>query len=395
MAGALANMPCIVCDNGTGFVKCGYAGQNFPSAIFPSMVGRPLLRAEEVIDETIELKSVMCGEAASNARHSLDVNYPVENGIVKNWEDMEHLWNYTFYEKLQINPTENKVLLTEPPMNPRKNREKLVEEMFENYNFAAANISIQAMLTLYAQGLLKGVVVDSGDGVTHVVPVYDGFVPGHLIRRLDVAGRHVTNYMIKLLLMRGYAFERTADFETVRKIKEQCCYSAYDINEERRLALETTCLMKEFTLPDGRVIKLGRERFEAPEILFQPSLIDSEKPGMADMVFEMIQAADIDTRSAYYKHIVLSGGSSMYPGLPSRLEADLRKRYCKDVLKGDESRMKKFKISVEDPPRRKHMVWLGGSVLADIMKDRTEGFWMTKKEYDEEGLRVIDKIGKS
>lgn len=206
MAGALANMPCIVCDNGTGFVKCGYAGQNFPSAIFPSMVGRPLLRAEEVIDETIELKSVMCGEAASNARHSLEVNYPVENGIVKNWEDMEHLWNYTFYEKLQINPTENKVLLTEPPMNPRKNREKLVEEMFENYNFAAANISIQAMLTLYAQGLLKGVVVDSGDGVTHVVPVYDGFVPGHLIRRLDVAGRHVTNYMIKLLLMRGYAF---------------------------------------------------------------------------------------------------------------------------------------------------------------------------------------------
>eukprot|EP00605_Chrysophyceae_sp_TOSAG23-4_P003048 GSChrysophyteH1.ASY1.ANO1.3353.1 assembled CDS len=321
MAGALAQMPCIVCDNGTGFVKVGYAGQNFPTSIFPSMV-------------------------ASAVRHSLDIKYPVENGI--------------------INPTENKVMLTEPPMNPRKNREKMVEEMFENYQFAAANISIQAMLTLYAQGLMKGVVVDSGDGVTHVVPVYDGYVPPHLIRRLD------------LLLMRGYAFERTADFETVRKIKEQCCYAAYDINEERKLALETTCLMKEFTLPDGRVIKLGRERFEATEILFQPSLIDSEKPGVADMIFEMIQAADIDTRTSYYKHIVLSGGSSMYPGLPSRLEKDLKARYLKD-----------------DPPRRKHMVWLGGSVLANIMKDQTEGFWITKQQYDEEGLRVIETIGKS
>jgi len=279
-------------------------------------------------------------------------------------------------------------------MNPTRNREKLLEEMFEKYDFGAASISIQAMLTLYAQGLVTGVVVDTGDGVTHVVPVYEGFVPGHLIRRMDVAGRHVTSYLIKLLMLRGYAFERTADFETVRQIKEQCCYSAYDIEAERKLARETTCLMETFTLPDGRVIKLGRERFEAPEVLFNPSLIDSEKSGMADMVFEMIRAADIDTRAEYYKHIVLSGGSSMYPGLPSRLEKDLKDRYCRDVLKGDKERLKKFKINIEDPPRRKHMVFLGGSVLADIMKDRQE-FWITQAEYAEQGMRVIDKIGRS
>ena len=268
----------------------------------------------------------MCGDEAAAVRQCLDVRYPVENGIVKNWADMEHLWNYTFFEKLQINPTENKILLTEPPMNPAKNREQLVESMFEKYNFAAANVSIQAMLTLYAQGLLTGVVVDTGDGVTHVVPVFDGFVPQNLIRRLDVAGRHITNYFIKLLLLRGYAFNRTADFETVRQIKEKVCYVAYDIQTERKLALETTCLMENYTLPDGRVIKIGRERFEAPEALFNPTLIDSEKSGMSDMVFEMIQDADIDTRAEYYKHIVLSGGSSMYPGLPSRLEKDIKDR---------------------------------------------------------------------
>jgi actin-related protein 2 len=180
-------------------------------------------------------------------------------------------------------------LLTEPPQNPLKNRENLIQRMFEKYGFAAANVSIQAMLTLYAQGLLTGVVVDTGDGVTHVVPVFDGFVPQNLIRRLDVAGRHITNYFIKLLLLRGYAFNRTADFETVRQIKEKVCYVAYDIDAERRLAEQTTCLMENYTLPDGRVIKVGRERFEAAEALFNPSLIDSEKSGMADMVFEMIQ----------------------------------------------------------------------------------------------------------
>lgn len=296
-----------------------------------------------------------------------------------------------------MNPAENKILLTEPPQNPLKNREQLVERMFETYGFAAANVSIQAMLTLYAQGLLTGVVVDTGDGVTHVVAVYDGFVPPNLTRRLDVAGRHITQYLIKLLLLRGYAFNRSADFDTVRQIKEKCCYVACDIASERALALETTSLMENFTLPDGRVIKVGRERFEAPEALFNPSLIDCEKCGMADMVFEMIQDADIDCRLEYYKHIVLSGGSSMYPGLPSRLEKDIKDRYLRDVLHGSTDRMKasKFRIKIEDPPRRKHMVFLGGSVLADIMKDRKE-FWMTKQEYDEQGLRVcLNKIGRS
>jgi actin-related protein 2 len=391
---SLANTPCVVCDNGTGFVKVGYAGQNFPTAIFPSMVGRPILRAEESISETMELKDIMCGDEAAAVRQTLDIKYPVENGIVRSWEDMEHLWNYTFYEKMQIRPNEFKILLTEPPQNPIKNREKLMEKMFETYGFAAANVSVQAMLTLYAQGLLTGVVVDTGDGVTHVVPVYDGFVPQHLIRRLDVAGRHVTSYMIKLLMLRGYAFNRSADFDTVRQIKEKLCYVAYDINQERKLALETTCLMESYTLPDGRVIKLGRERFEAPECLFNPSLVDSEKPGMANMVFDMIQDADMDTRVEYYKHIVLSGGSSMYPGLPTRLEKDITDRYLNEVLKGNVDRLKKFKIHIEDPPRRKHMVFLGGSVLADIMKDREE-FWIKREEYLEQGMRCLQKIGKS
>lgn len=210
----------IVCDNGTGFVKCGFAGANFPTSIFPSMVGRPILRSEEKFDN-VEIKDIMVGDEASKLRTMLQITYPLDNGIVRNWEDAEHVWNYTFFEKLKVNPKDCKILLTEPPMNPLANREKMVQVMFEKYGFKAAYIAIQAVLTLYAQGLLTGVVVDSGDGVTHIVPVYEGFSLPHLTRRLNVAGRDVTRYLIKLLLLRGYVFNRTADFETVRQIKEK------------------------------------------------------------------------------------------------------------------------------------------------------------------------------
>ena len=381
----------LVCDNGTGFVKVGYAGENFPTSIFPSLVGRPMLRGEEEALGDVVLKDIMVGDEASAVRAMLKINYPVENGIVTSWEDMEHLWNYTFYEKMKVDPTEMKIMLTEAPLNPKKNREKTVEAMFEKYQFAGAHVSIQAMLTLYAQGLLTGVVVDSGDGVTHAVPVYDGFVPQHLIRRLNVAGRHITRYLIKLLLLRGYSFNKDADFEVVRELKEKLCYVAYDTAKERALAQETTVLVEEYTLPDGRKIKVGRERFEAAEALFNPDLVDCEGAGMADMVFDMIQAADVDCRPEFYKHIVLSGGSSMYPGLPSRLEKDIKTRYLNEVLKGNAKRLNRLKLRIEDPPRRKHMVFLGASVLGDIMKDR-EDFWVTKQDWEEKGAACLDKM---
>jgi actin-related protein 2 len=260
----------------------------------------------------------------------------------------------------------------------------MAEYMFEKYNYGGLYIGVQAMLTLYAQGLVTGVVVDSGDGVTHVVAVYDGFVPRHLTRRLNIAGRHLTQYMIKLMLLRGYAFNRTADFHTIQEIKEKHCYVALDPKAERRLATDTTVLVEKHKLPDGRVIKIGRERFEAAEALFNPSLMDVESAGLADMVFDMIQAADMDLRPEFYKHIVLSGGTTMFPGLPSRLEHDLKQRYLKDVLKGDERRLSKFKLNIEDPPRRKHMVFMGASVLGDIMRSKEE-FWISKAEYEELG----------
>ncbi|KAJ8405847.1 hypothetical protein AAFF_G00312840 [Aldrovandia affinis] len=370
----------VVCDNGTGFVKCGFAGSNFPEHIFPALVGRPMIRSSTKVGN-IEIKDLMVGEEASELRSLLEVSYPMENGMVRNWDDMHHLWDHTFGpDRLDISPPDCKILLTEPPMNPMKNRQKIVEVMFESYQFQGVYIAIQAVLTLYAQGLLTGVVVDSGDGVTHICPVYEGFSLPHLTRRLDIAGRDITRYLIKLLLLRGYAFNHSADFETVRMLKEKLCYVGYNIEQEQRLARETTVLVETYMLPDGRVVK--------------PHLINVEGVGVAELLFNTIQAADIDTRSEFYKHIVLSGGSTMYPGLPSRVEREIKQLYLERVLKGDVEKLSKFKIRIEDPPRRKHMVFLGGAVLADIMKDK-DSFWMSRAEYQEKGIGVLDKLGAS
>lgn len=188
-------------------------------------------------------------------------------------------------------------------------------------------------------GLSSGVVVDSGDGVTHIVPVYESTVLNHLTRRLDVAGRDVTRNLIALLLRRGYALNRTADFETVRQIKEKLCYVSYNLELDQKLSEETTVLVESYTLPDGRVIRVGSERFEAPECLFQPHLVDVEQPGIAEFLFNTIQTADVDIRTSLYKAIVLSGGSSMYPGLPSRMEKEIKQLWLTKVLGGNPERL--------------------------------------------------------
>jgi len=381
----------IVCDNGTGFVKVGYAGTNFPAFSFRSMVGRPMMRADEKLAKKgVVLKDIMVGDEAAEVREFLECSYPLENGIVRNWTDMKLLWDYTFNECLKIKDfASQKILLTEPPANPFANRQKMYQHMFEEYGFGQTMVAIQAVLVLYAQGLLTGVVLDSGDGVSHVIPVYEGYGLPNLIKRLNVAGRHVTRQLVSLLQLRGYSLNRSADFDTARQIKERLCYVGYDLAVERKLAADTTVLVQPFQLPDGRIIKVGRERFEASEVLFDPDKAGVEGEGLHKLLYGSVMKADIDLRAEFFKHIVLSGGTTMFAGLPSRLEKDVRELWVEGVAKGDKSRAGKFKLKIEDPPRRKNMVFLGGSVLADIMKEQQE-FWLSKEDYNEKGaVRAI------
>lgn len=361
----------LIIDNGSGMVKAGFSGDDAPRCVFPSIIGTPRHTGVMI---GMGQKDSYIGDEAQSKRGILSLRYPIEHGIVNNWDDMRKIWHHTFYNELRVSPSEQPVLCTEAPLNPKTNREKMCQIMFEEFSVPKWYLQIQAVLSLYASGRTSGLVLDSGDGVSHVVPIYEGYSLPHAIQRLDLAGRDITTFLSKILTETGIAMTTTAELEITRCIKEKLCYVSMDYENEIANNHEEV----EYTMPDEGKVLVGTQRFRAPEILFNPRMNGLESKGIHESIYQAIQKCDVDIRKDLYNSIVLSGGTTCFENLAERIQKEVAQLAPKAIT-----------VKVIAPAERKYSVWIGGSILSSL--STFQQLWVTKEEFDEYGPGVVHR----
>ncbi|XP_060809595.1 uncharacterized protein LOC132903947 [Amyelois transitella] len=356
----------VVIHVGTQNTKAGFAGESFPRCVTRTLIGR--FRHSGIVDGD---QMIYFGDNAVRNRGILNLHYPIEEGRVTNWDDMEKLWHHIFYSQLHIPPEQSRLVHAVNPMSNIKEKKKMAEILFEVFAIKGLYIAKAPILSLFASGRTSGLVWGNGYSCCCATPVFEGFPLKHAIVSTELSGAAITEYLSELVTKLGYQLTTAFEKDIVEEIKAKMCYVSHDY------ALEIEKLKKEdkavFKLPDGQQILLGPERTQCPEIFFQPNLAGRYCPSVPDIICNSINKCDVDYRPLFFNNIVVSGGSTMFPGLCGRLKAEMR---AKISLPGVEAK-------VDGIPNRSLSVWAGGSMMACI--DTMKGFWLTSEEYQDCG----------
>ncbi|KAF8307343.1 Actin/actin-like protein [Clavulina sp. PMI_390] len=417
-----AHLAPIISDNGSGFSKIGFAGNSDPSFVFPTAIatkettaGASSTRGPSAVSRATNLASKrgiedldfhIGDEAMANSK-TYSLHYPIRHGQIENWDHMERYWEQSIFKYLRAEPEDHYFLLTEPPLNAPENREQTAEIFFESFNVQGLYIAVQAVLALAASWTSKqatdrtltGTVIDSGDGVTHVIPCAEGYVIGSAIKHIPIAGRDLTGFVQTLLRERGeMANVPTEDqMKVAQAVKEKYSYVCQDIVKEFRKydadpgKIEVYNARHSVT---GREYKIdvGYERFLAPEVFFNPEIYSSDfLTPLPIVVDDTIQQSPIDVRRGLYKNIVLSGGSTMFKDFGRRLQQDLklivdRRIESSETKSGSLVKSTGVDVQVISHKRQRYAVWYGGSLLASLPDFYTSCH--TKAQYEEIGPSI-------
>ena len=327
-----------------------------------------------------EQKDYFIGSQAVEKRALLVLKNPIKHGAVEDWEDLEKVLDHCFTNELRVPASDQYVMVTEPPLNPKSSRERLTQILFDTFNVPGLYLVTPQVLSIYSAGKFTGVVVDCGDEVTHVVPIFDGYALFGSVMRTCLGGRDITQFLTKLLNERGLHLTSSTEQDQVKKVKEKLGYVALDLDRELAAVKAGTVKDSSFDMPDGSVIHIGSERFRAPEVLFNPSLIGREFDGLPHQVRASIQNTDSELRSLLFQNVVLTGGSSSFPGLPERLTTELKKLAPPNLAS---------KVKVTAVPDPSCAAWIGGSILSSI--NTFSCMWITKEEYQDAGPAIVHR----
>ncbi len=360
----------VVLDIGQYSSKVGFAGEDFPSQVFFSIVGVP--KYQNLQYGAITKQELYVGEEIQSVG-LYKINYPIDRGKIINWDYFEKIVDYAFYS-LRVEPTLVNVLFATHPKFPKDDLKRIFELFLEHYQCMAFYPVIDSLCTLYSGGFQTGLVIEIGDSSTRIVPIFQGFILNYAVRILDIGGKILTKYMEKIAHeLLGFSTDSSISRELIRALKEKACFVSLDYNEDLRRSEQ---YKKQYSMPDGSTVTLSKERFIVPELLFNPSW-ELEGKSLALEILDTIDQCDIDIRPDLLNNIFISGGSSMFPNLKARLHKELELELIR------RKRSEQF-IRIIAPRERTYSVWVGGSILATIPEFSER--WITRAKYFNEGI---------
>ena len=365
----------IIIDNGSESIKIGHAGDEAPRKVIPNLIGYSRFPALELaLDKT----DYRIGATAYKKRGLLSLKKPIQKRKIVDFDSMEKIWYHCMFDSLQVDPSQYSVLLTESCEYTNSDRKKCAEIFFEYFNSPSLYIGNQGMLGLFSTGSTKGVVLDSGEGGTNVVAVYEGYVSPYSMNKTDISGEDITNYLHGLLSNKGITFSNHYDYDIIKDIKETKCYISLDYDKEIKEFKEnanTKDLLYE--LPDKEKINLNMEQIKTPEVIFNPNLINKDCVGIGELIYKSYFTIDTEIKKNLFKNILLIGGNTLFPNIAERI--------CKNIRSMGGNSID-FKINA--PAERKYSSWIGGSILSCLTPFET--MWVSKKEYEEVGPDIIN-----
>ena len=371
----------IIIDIGSGEIKAGFSGEEKPKVTFNNYFGEP--KYKKIIktfdNESKEKTEQYIGEDCDKYLGLIKLRYPVIHGSFENESDILTIFSHIF-TKLGLNSQEIKehpVLITEPILNPSKNREQITHTLVDNLGVPGIFFASQPLLSLFSTSATSGTVLESGEGVTQSCVVYEGYSIPSSYERYNYGGKDVTEFLRDLLKKKGYHFYNSTELKIINEIKENLCY--LEINKLNNSYKKTINIKNSpYYLPDGSNISIGEERVLAPELLFNPEYTGKEYLGFTDMIISSINRIDIDLKKSSYENIWLSGGNTSFKELDGKLVNELKNKLGKDY---------RINIFENEKINPKYRCWVGGNIISTMEVFKT--MWVTRYEWNEKGSRII------